>query len=281
MVLGRTAVCSWSLRPTSPRDLAAACSEAGVDAVQLALDPIRDRRWKLDETRRVLDEAGIAIVSGMMSTVGEDYTSLETIRRTGGVRPSRHWEQNAENARGNADVAASLGLDLVTLHAGFLPEEAEEEDGLERATMLERIDAIATIYAERGVRLGLETGQETAKCLVGVLDELGRTDVGANFDPANMVLYGMGDPITAFEKLGPRVFQVHVKDAEWTSEPGTWGTEVPAGTGAVDWSRFFDLVAAEEATIDAVIEREAGEQRIADVVRARELVEQHASRVAS
>lgn len=280
MVLGRTAVCSWSLRPTSPKDLVSACSEAGVDAVQLALDPIRDGRWKLDETRRVLSGAGVTVVSGMMSTIGEDYTTLETIRRTGGLRPARHWEQNADHARRNADLAASFGVTLVTLHAGFLPD-GDDEDSTERATLIERLDAIATVFSERGVRLGLETGQETAKCLVGVLDELGRTDVGVNFDPANMVLYGMGEPITALEKLGSRVFQVHVKDAEWTSEPGTWGAEVPVGTGAVDWSRFFDIVSEQEATIDAVIEREAGEQRIADVVRARELVEQHKSRVGS
>lgn len=279
MVLGRTAVCSWSLRPTSPRALAAACGEAGIDAVQLALDPLRDGRWDLSETRRTLTDAGIAIVSGMMSTEGEDYATLETIRRTGGLRPVRHWEANAENARINAENAASLGIDLVTLHAGFLPESDDEEDDSERATMLERLDAVATIFAERGVRLGLETGQETAKCLIGVLDELGRTDVGVNFDPANMVLYGMGDPISALDKLGSRVLQVHVKDAEWTTEPGTWGAEVTAGTGAVDWSRFFDLVAAQEAIIDVVIERETGEERVEDVARARELIEQHASRV--
>jgi L-ribulose-5-phosphate 3-epimerase len=279
MVLGRTAVCSWSLRPTSSRALVAACGDAGIDAVQLALDPLRDGRWKLAETRRTLTDAGIAIVSGMMSTEGEDYTSLDTIRRTGGLRPVRHWETNAENARVNAENAAALGIGLVTLHAGFLPESDEDEDDSERATMLERLDTIATIFAESGVRLGLETGQETAKCLIGVLDELGRTDVGVNFDPANMVLYGMGDPISALEKLGSRVLQVHVKDAEWTTEPGTWGTEVPAGTGAVDWSRFFDLVAAQDATIDVVIEREAGEERVEDVARARELIEQHSSRV--
>ncbi len=37
------------------------------------------------------------------------------------------------------------------------------------------------------------------------LDELGLPNLKVNFDPANMLLYDMGDPIRAVEILGPDI----------------------------------------------------------------------------
>jgi sugar phosphate isomerase/epimerase len=89
--------------------------------------------------------------------------------------------------------------------------------------------------------------------------------VGVNFDPANMILYGMGDPVAAIRTLAPHVVQVHVKDAVPTAVPGTWGREVVSGTGAVDWTAFLAAVRALPRVVDLVIEREAGPTREADI----------------
>jgi len=275
-MFGRLAVCSWSLRPAKPSDLASACCQAGVRAVQLALDPLREGRWKLDETRRELAAHAIDVVSGMMATFGEDYTSLDSIRRTGGLVPDEHEAKNLAAAEANARLARELGLSLVTLHVGFVPEERGDPA---RERLVARLARVADVFREQGVRVALETGQESATGLVELLDDLGRGDVGVNFDPANMVLYGSGEPLAALELLLPRVFQVHVKDALPSDVRGQWGSEVAAGTGAVDWQRFFDLVAAAPQVIDTVIEREAGENRVGDVARAREIVERHARRL--
>ena len=103
-----------------------------------------------------------------------------------------------------------------------------------------------------GVRLALETGQEDAETLLAVLEELGSDNIGVNFDPANMILYAMGDPVESFERLADHVMQVHIKDATKTETPGTWGAEVPVGTGEVDWEGFFGVMSAKG--IDDVIE---------------------------
>jgi hypothetical protein len=71
----------------------------------------------------------------------------------------------------------------------------------------------------------------------------------------------MGDPVAAIGKLAAHVWQVHVKDAVPTDVPGTWGREVVAGTGAVDWVAFFAAVRALPRHVDLVIEREAGPTR--------------------
>ena len=251
--------------------MTASIGEVGVRYTQLGLDPVINGAWTVDEVRAAFDAAGVEIRSGMMGMKGEDYSTLDTIRETGGVRRAEHWEANLAAARACAQAAEALGLDLVSFHAGFLPHETDDP---ERAVLLDRLRQIADVFAERGVRLAFETGQETAETLAAVLDELDRPNVGVNFDPANMILYAMGDPVAALRTLGPRVFQVHVKDATATEVPGTWGSEVAVGTGDVAWRAFFDELDEQGIGCDLMIEREAGEQRVADMRAARLLLEQ-------
>ena len=57
-----------------------------------------------------------------------------------------------------------------------------------------------------------------------------------------------------------------------TKIPGTWGAEVAVGSGEVEWPAFFAALRELNFTGNLVIEREAGDQRVADIVTARELV---------
>jgi sugar phosphate isomerase/epimerase len=263
-------VCSWSLRPGSVEELVRDLRAVGVSAVQLALDPLRAGDWQTDRTVELLRDAGVGIRSGMIGMTGEDYSTLASIRRTGGVRLDEHWEANLSAASASAAIAARIGVGLVTLHAGFLPHERSDPS---RRVMIERLRALVDRFAAHGVTVGFETGQETAGTLLDVLEELDRPSVGVNFDPANMILYGMGDPVAALEKLAPRVVQIHIKDAIGTDRPGTWGKEVPAGSGAVDWPALFDVVRAHRLTCDLMIERETPGDRVAEIRQARELVQ--------
>ncbi|MBX3406935.1 MAG: sugar phosphate isomerase/epimerase [Phycisphaeraceae bacterium] len=272
-------VCSWSLKPDGHAQLVErlrACGPAG-RAVQIALDPIREERWDEHATRGALAAAGVRVLSGMMGTRGENYATLETIRATGGVRADEHWPANLAAARGNARLARAWGIDLVTFHAGFLPHEAA--DPL-RAVMLDRLRQMTCAFADEGVRIAFETGQEDAPTLLGVLEELAAVcppgfAPGVNFDPANMILYGMGDPVAALSLLAPHVRQVHIKDALPTRRPGTWGTEVVVGTGAVDWARFLAVVEARLPGVALVIEREAGADRGGDILAAADVLARH------
>jgi len=266
----RLAVCSWSLQPSTPQDLIAKLQETGVRGVQLALDRLRDEPAVWGKSPELLQQAGISIVSGMFGCVGEDYSTLETIRLTGGIAPDLTWAQNWKNIQATADLAKNLGLKLVTFHAGFLPHEESDPNF---AKLKQRLIQTAEVFQARGITLGLETGQETAGVLFDFLHQLARPNVGVNFDPANMILYGKGNPIEALRKLGPWVRQVHVKDARSTKAPGTWGAEVAAGTGEVDWPAFFATLRQVGFQGHLCIEREAGVQRVADIRAARELVE--------
>jgi len=262
--------CSWSLQAERLDDLAARIADVGVRYVQLGLDPVVHGAWKVTDVRPALDARGIELRSGMLGMKGEDYSTLETIKQTGGLRSDEYWAENLAAAERCALAARELEIDLVSFHAGFLPHDQGDP---ERALLIDRIGQVADAFAAQGVRLALETGQENAETLLAVLDELDRPNLGVNFDPANMILYAMGDPVAALNILAPRVFQIHIKDATATEVPGTWGAEVPAGTGDVDWRAFFECVAEKGLSCDLMIEREAGETRIADMRAARELLE--------
>lgn len=265
----RLAVCSWSLQPESPADLVAKLESTGIRRVQLALDPLRDSPKVWGETAALFRQKGITIVSGMFGCVGEDYSTLETIRVTGGIAPDATWEQNWTNMRATVALAHELGLKLVTFHAGFLPHEEKDPNF---AKMLRRLTETADVFKAAKIELGLETGQETAPVLVQLLQKLNRPSVGVNFDPANMILYDKGNPIEALRVLGPWIRQVHLKDARRTKVSGTWGEEVVAGTGEVNWQAFFATLRELNYKGDFVIEREAGTQRVVDIRTARELV---------
>ena len=264
--IDRLGVCSWSLRPKTAADLVASVARLGLPKVQLALGPVLEDPAAFGDVMPRLRDAGVRIASGMLEAVGEDYSTLETIKATGGVRPDEHWPATLERARGVAALAAAEDLPLVTLHAGFIPHDSGDPA---RTVVLDRLRTLADLFGDHGVRVGLETGQETAATLLGALAELDHENVGVNFDPANMILYGMGDPVESLRLLADHVVQVHAKDARPTETPGTWGREVPLGTGVVDWSDFLDVVATLDRTIDVVIEREAGDARESDILAAR------------
>lgn len=266
-------VCSWSLQPESPAELVTSIQQVNVDCVQLALDPVRTGKWSLEETQILLDDAGICIRSGMMGMRGEDYSTLETIKNTGGVRLDQYWQENLAAAAENARIASELGIQLVTFHAGFIPNETS--DPL-LATMLERLRLVIDKFSEFKIKVAFETGQENADTLIEALQQLDRPGVGVNFDPANMILYAMGDPVQSLKKLVLYVAQIHIKDALPAKVPGTWGEEVVTGTGAVNWQAFFDVINNDMLSgCDLMIEREAGSNRIADIIQARELIEKY------
>ena len=273
MAVNGIGVCSWSLQPDSPADLVQRLASTGLSKVQLALSPAVSDRDHWGDVIEVLEAAGVSIASGMLAPVGEDYSTLETIARTGGIRPNTTWPANEAMARAMAVVGNGAGIELVTLHAGFLPHDREDP---ERGRMVKRLQTLASIFSDQGIHLAFETGQETAETLLEVLGDIDRESVGVNFDPANMVLYGMGDPVEALQTLSQYVFQVHIKDALPTQAPGTWGREVPAGTGSVDWDGFFKVVDSNDLEVEAIIEREAGGSRVEDILAAADLVRRHA-----
>lgn len=256
-------VCSWSLRQPSVADLVRVCGELGLSHVQLALYPLLE----MPESQRQADlaalrEAEIELTAGMVSFPGEDYTTLSSIRMTGGLLPDEHWPTRLSTLQQAAELAGQIGLRIVSTHVGFIPRSADPR----YRVVLSRVQEVARAFDERGILLLMETGQERATELLQFLNDLPIRNVAVNFDPANMILYGAGDPLEAIHTLGRHIRHVHIKDAIHSDQPGLkWGEEVPFGRGQVNAKAFLQALASVDYTGPLVIEREAGPTRIADI----------------
>ena len=265
------AFCSWSTQPKCPNCLINNANEIGISRVQLHLNPIFEAADDWADAGAKLTDAGVTVVSGMFTPKGEDYSTPATSQKTGGVVPDEHWDANLQAFRNTAEVAKALGLSQVSFHAGFIPEE----DQAMHDKLVGRLRELGDILKDTAdADLLLETGQESADSLDRFLAEVDRASVAVNFDPANMILYGMGDPIAAVNKLAPRIRQAHIKDATSPPAPGQWGGEVAVGTGEVNWDAFFKALDAGGFDGNLVIEREAGEDRIGDIKQAAAYVPQ-------
>lgn len=268
----RMALCSWSTQSDMPQDLIHNIKQTGLTNIQLALGPLLSDKQVWADTPAMLADAGIQTISGMFGCVGEDYSTLDTIRKTGGMIQDDKWDQNWANVQRVAPLAQSIGIEMVSGHAGFLPPSKDDPNFDKLAT---RLTQVASCFADHGLTLIFESGQETAPTLNQFLDELasrGATNVGINFDPANMILYNMGDPVESVIALGTRVKQIHIKDALRTKVPGTWGQEVAVASGHVDWPAFIKALDQINYVDHLVIEREAGDQRLADIQTAAQFI---------
>ena len=264
---GRIGVCSWSWQQPMA-GVAAEMEKSGVKGVHLALGPFiaPDRRhgagedaaaWKLVKDKVAKGEW--VVMSTMVGMVGEDYSTLKTIRETGGIVPDATWEANQKIVARGAELTAELGCRYMSTHAGFL----DESDPKALAKYVERVTWMRDECAKRGVTLILESGQETAEDLAKFMEKV--PGVGINFDPANMILYAKGRPLDAVRRLAPWIRQVHVKDACQTKVPGTWGTEVQWGAGEVGGKAFIAELQALGYDGNFVIEREGGSDRAGDI----------------
>ncbi len=255
-------LCSWSVHPRDMAELVKILQQLQLNHVQLALADLA----QLDEKRKKseidqLRSAGIIITSGMLAFPGEDYSTIQSIRRTGGFMPDDLWPERRKLAGLAARFSKEIGVKMIGTHVGFVPPPSAA--GYSEAH--DRVRMIAADFAESGIELVMETGQESASELLEFLENLDAENVSVNFDPANMILYGAGDPIEAIGILGRHIHHVHVKDATPSAKPGEdWGAEVPFGTGRVGPVRFLRALDAIRYSGPLVIEREAGNDRIGD-----------------
>ena len=259
-------VCSWSLRCDSLAETVATVKRLGLSHIQLGLGGVVDAGdTAVDEAKKLLEREQVQLTAGMIGFAGEDYSTITTIRQTGGLAPDADWEGRRKVIESAARVGKRLGLGMVSAHIGFVP--ASNEPGY--AKMVSRVREAAGLFAEQGQWFLFETGQEGASELLQFLNDVARPNVGVNFDPANMILYGAGNPIDAVRILGRHVQHVHIKDCIGSSQPGVlWGEEVPFGKGDVNAIEFVESLRIAGYRGALVIEREAGTHRFADVEHA-------------
>jgi L-ribulose-5-phosphate 3-epimerase len=199
---------------------------------ELSLDGAAER-WD-----RALTDEKFTPVSAVCSYIGEEYKDIPTVEATVGLVPAVTRAHRITRTKAVSDVAKELGIDAVACHIGFVPEDPASKLYQE---IIDLTRDICDHCGKNGQRFTLETGQEPAKVLLQFIHDVERDNLKINFDPANMILYGTGDPIEALGVLAPHVISVHCKDGDWPDRdnPEALGVEKPLGEGAVGVDRFI------------------------------------------
>lgn len=254
-------VCSWSFQK-GVEEIASVMTALDVDHIHLALGPALEANGAtyLAEVKRQTWK----ITATMLGFAHEDYTTLETIKKTGGIAPDAFWPTSRKAFADAAKITADLGVPYISLHVGFL----DHSDAAYAEKFAGRVRELGDIARSAGISLLMETGQETAEELETFIISLKHDRIFLNFDPANLILYDKGDPLSALSRLIPWIRHVHVKDAVRTREPGTWGREVVWGNGQVNSFAFLEELERLGYAGALAIEREAGTQRVKDIATA-------------
>lgn len=212
--------------------------ELGVPTIQLHA-PAEPTRTEENANRFLarLEELDIKLTAVFGGFEGESYADIPTVSRTVGLVPLETRAARTREMKEIADFARLLGCRVVALHLGFITHDRQSADYADVVGITRDLcDHCRKLQQD----LHLETGQETADGLVQFIKDVDRDNLFVNFDPANLILYGTGEPMEALEKIGPWVHSVHCKDATWAQHPGKeWGAEVPLGKGAVGIERYL------------------------------------------
>ncbi len=212
--------------------------ELAIPTIQLHA-PERSTRTP-DNAERIierLEDLGIALTAVFGGFDGESYADIPTVVQTVGLVPAETRAERLREMVEISDFARLLGCDVIALHLGFVPHDFASVEYQQVVDVTRRLCEHAS---QNDQAVHLETGQETAEALLRFIDDTKLENLFINFDPANMILYGTGQPIDALKQLGKLVRSVHCKDAVWSDKPGeTWGKEVPLGEGQVDMQAYL------------------------------------------
>lgn len=212
--------------------------ELGVPTIQLHA-PAQSTRTPENAEKFLarLNELNITLTAVFGGFEGESYADIPTVSKTVGLVPPETRAARTQEMKEIADFSKLLGCNVVALHIGFVPHDTSDPLYKE---VLEVTRDVCNHCKANGQALHLETGQESADGLLQFICDVGCDNLFINFDPANMILYGTGEPIEALKKVGQYVRSIHCKDGTWAANPGQeWGCEVPLGEGDVGMENYL------------------------------------------
>ncbi len=225
----------------------------GVEGVQV------DAGGDLSPTR--LTATGRREFLHLLRTHNLELTALGCPLRHG-LDVAEDQQPRLEYVRKVMQLSYDLGARLVILEAGKAPT-AEEIDTPRAALLNEALLELSRQGDRTGVLIGLETGLESGKALRAYLDRFDTGSLGVNFDPANLLINGF-DVLESVRALQGKIVHVHAKDAR-TSRVSRVAQEVAVGHGDIDWMAFLESLEEVEYRGWVTIERETGDNRLADV----------------
>jgi L-ribulose-5-phosphate 3-epimerase len=257
----------WIVSPgRDPEAAIAKVHSVGVPTCQLQADYLDAAL--LDRLRAALDHYKIVATTLGTAGPGPDIYNFYDGPLTLGIVPRTYRAQRIEKLKKFSDFAKQLGIPAIRIHAGFIPEDPNDE--LYRES-IETLRDIVGYCKQNGQNFLYETGTETPVTLLRAIEDVGLDNQGINLDTANFILYGKANPLDALDTIGHYVQAVHAKDGLYPTNPRDLGKEVTIPQGKVDFPKIIQRLKELNYQGAITIEREiSGPEQIEDVKRERD-----------
>jgi sugar phosphate isomerase/epimerase len=217
------------------------CFEAvkhfGLNVCQLvSWDPTLATMEMAERVNQESQETGVRVSAMWAGFPGRMVWNFQEGPVTLGIVPKEGRQERLDALKKWADFAVWIGAPAIITHCGFIPENMTDPNYDE---VVAAIKEVAEYCAERGIEFWFETGQETPVVLLRTIQRIGTNNLGINYDPANLILYGKGNPVDALDVIGPYIRNIHVKDGFYPTDGEHLGRQVAVGKGKVDFPKLL------------------------------------------
>lgn len=198
-------------------------------------------------------------LKNLLKTYDLQLTALNCPLRHG-IDIAENQQPRIEHIRRVMDLAFELGTRIAIVQFPRIPDDAASA----RAQLMREALLDLGRHGDRcGTALALEIGFDPGEKVRDYLNGFDVGSLGVNYDPANFLLHDL-DPLKNAVPLQGKILHTHARDARIGTVSRS-ASEVPVGAGDIEWLAYIGTLTALEYRGWIVVERETGEDRLADI----------------
>ncbi len=241
--------------------------EIGLDCCQIT---VWDPTLYTDENAKKINDAsakvGFEVTCLWTGWTGPCEWNFTAGPDTIGLVPRAYRAHRLKELIEGSLFAEKIGVKDIATHVGFIPENPSDTNYKE---LVAAIRWLCKDLGKRGQNFLFETGQETPVTMLRTIEDLGVDNAFINFDTANIMLYGKGNPTDSVRIFGKYVRNTHIKDGFYPTDGKELGAQVRIGEGIVDFGSIFRALEDYNYPGPYIIEREiSGPQQKIDIMDA-------------
>ncbi len=228
--------------------------ENGFSCCHFVYKPEKYTERDAETIRASAERYGIEI-SALFAGFRDNYTkwNFSSDFEDAGINSPKYGEERIEYLKQAAHFCKWIGSENILIHAGFVANNPFSE---EYRTMVVLVRELAEYVGALGLNLLLESGGESPIVLKRLIEDVGMGNVYSNLDTANLIMYGLGNPVDAVYTLSSYIKSMHVKDGLPPVTPGELGKETEFMEGFVDFPRVLSILKKNGFEGPYIIERE-------------------------
>ena len=242
--------------------------EMGLSSCQISLwDPSLYTDRTAQEIRSAMQQENFRVSLLWAGWSGPCEWNFSAGPDTIGLVPPAYRHKRLEELIAASDFAEKIGVTDIATHVGFIPENPADPN---YPGLIAALRFLCRYMQRKGQFFLFETGQETPVTMLRTIERIGLDNLGINFDTANLILYGRGNPVDAIRVFGKFIRNTHIKDGFYPTDGENLGVEVKVGQGLCDLPRILhalrDIGYSGPYTIEREISGDEQKKDIADTL---------------